>query len=526
MSEFDELGRRAGAHAREQAAEVADTDAQLVALRSSLNGDHRRRPRHRARRIAVGIAASLVVAAGIGAIVWQARGDGDGGLDPTDTFDQPVASDESPSSTPLDPPASATTEVPSPVATAQPSTTENTPDQTTDPALDPPVPTLQDAEAGTDEEAAMPTSAEVLRPVLASSECTPASATAYETPTEAPPPPLHLFGRRVDDPVPIQVFADPDLGPTGPFAAAILYDEPSQPMPAPGSFWASVDVGGNAGVVATSDDGRVDVVWSLPDGSQVVLRSTGLGDDATIAFARSLEPRGADADIPGLDTGTDDLVLAAESMNDDVRGAFSSSECALVDEPGYYVAGSVRGDPVFQYLALVDRPDAPDDVERRGDGIVFVVSRNAPALDASVVIDAEPVDWVALRAAPPVGFPAEPQDRTVLVDQWAYVELRPVSGASETPPSPLGLRIRLTDGVAILEVDQSEVVVDERAEYKTVELAPGGGGISTARAGTVSGYRIGDDDGGPLALSVEVRYISSAGEDIQTTGPLTLQLQR
>jgi hypothetical protein len=363
------------------------------------------------------------------------------------------------------------------------------------------------------------------RPLIESSVCVPVSASQYDTPTEAAPPPLHVFGRRANAPMPIQIFADRELGPTGPFVVAIRYAEPPTPAPEPGTLWKAVDIDDTAAALAAWPDGRRSMVWDLPDGSQVVLRSTGIDEPALLEFARSLVPREPTASVPGLDTPSGSLALTAESMNDDVRGNHSSSECQLTAEQGYYVAGSVGGDPVFQYLALVDRADIPDDVERRGDGIVYVTSRGAPALDAGVIVAAGPDQWLALRAQPHFGWPEEPQNRTVFFDQWEYVEVRPVDGASTTPASPLGLRIRVDDGVAFLEIDYSAVVIDDRSEYKTIELTPGTGSLSTARGGTVGGHRIGPYDGGPLTVSVDVTYTGSAGEDIQTTEALDLSLQ-
>lgn len=522
MSRIEDLGRRAGARLRGEAAAVADTDAQLAALRSTMAGGRH----NEARRVLLGVAASLIVIVGIGAIAWQGSRDGGDGV-PGGPSMQPVSSDD-PSAPTAEARAPTIIEL-SPTATdvtpegtgspstvdAQPSTSESAPTTITS---SPPSSTSDVAE-----EAAG--NAGVRRPVIESSVCASASASQYETPMKVPPPPLHVFGRRVDSPMPIQVFADPELGPTGPFVAAIRYVEPSSPTPEPGTLWEAVDIGGTAGVFTASPDGRLHMVWDLPDGSQVVLRSTGMGRPAILEFARSLVPRDLTAAVPGLDTTSETLVLAAESMNDDVRGAHSYSECQLTNEQGYYVAGSVRGDPVFQYLALIDRAHIPDDVERRGDGIVYVTSREAPALDADVIIEANPDDWLTLRARPHVGWPEAPQHRTVFLDQWEYVELRPVGSASTTPPSPLGLRIRVEDRVAFLEIDYSAVVIDDRAEYTSIDLAPGTGGLATARGGTIGGHRIGPYDGGPLTVSVEVTYTSSAGEDIQTTEAFELSLQ-
>ncbi len=509
MSGIDDLGRREGALARATAEAVADTDTQLAALHATIAEGRHSKMR---RRVLLSVAASLIVIVGIGAIAWQGSRGNDGVL---------VRSSIQPSSD--DPPAP-TVEPPSPTIEELAPTASDTPPEDTDSASTADSEPLTSA-AASDAADKAAASAEVVRPVIDSSVCESVSASQYATPTEAPPPPLHVFGRRVDSPTPIQVFADPELGPTGPFVAVIRYTEPSSATPEPGALWDAVDIGGTAGVLAGSPDGRFDMVWDLTDASQVVLRSTGMDKPAVVEFARSLVARNPTAAVPGLDTTSDALVLTAESMNDNVRGAHSSSQCQLPNEHGYYVAGSVRGDAVFQYIALIDRIDRPDDVERRGDGVVYTVSRNAPALEADAIEETGPDDWLALRARPPLGWPEEPQHRAVFLDQWEYVELRPVDGASTTPPSPLGLQIRVEDGVAFLELDYSAVAVDDGAEYKSIELTPGTGGMSTARAGTLGGHRIGPYDGGPLTVSANVNYTTSTGENLQTTGPVEIILQ-
>ena len=521
MSGIDDVGRREGDRLRGEAAAVADTEEQLAALRSTMVSAE---PGDTHRRAILGVAAAFIVVVGIGAIAWEGSRDGSRvpsasstGL-PSDA--PPTATADTPTVTtaavpPTDTDTSPDETDPPPTIDAQPSTSATSP---TTPESSTPVDTSDPAQETT-------ASAEVIRPVVEPSVCVSVSASQYDTPTEAPPPPLHVFGRRAASPVPIQVFADPELGPTGPFVAILRYIEPPSPTPGPGTQWETVDIDGAAAVLDAAPDGRLDMMWDLSDGSQVVLRSTGVDEAVLVEFVRSLVPRDPAASVPGFDTSSEALALAAEAMNDDVRGGHSYSECRLTDEQGYYVAGSVRGDLVFQYLALVDRADIPDDVERRGDGIVYVTSRGAPALDASVVLEADPGDWLALRARPHFGWPEEPQDRTLFVDQWEYVELRPVDGASTTSPSPLGLRIRVDEGVAFLEIDYSAVVVDDRSEYKSIELTPGAGGMSTARGGTVGGHRIGPYNGGSFTVSVDVTYTNSAGEHIQTTGTLDLYLQ-
>ena len=87
--------------------------------------------------------------------------------------------------------------------------------------------------------------------------------------------------------------------------------------------------------------------------------------------------------------------------------------------------------------------------------------------------------------------------------------------------STLVLRVIEEPDVSFLQVDTAGAVLHPDAVLWKVDIQGRGGGSSTARVGTVHGYRIGDT---PFSgeINVEISIIDGGDFTLQTTGPIRL----
>ena len=116
-----------------------------------------------------------------------------------------------------------------------------------------------------------------------------------------------------------------------------------------------------------------DLIWRLPDGSEAYLRTSTMTRAELIALAASLQPRPADAAIPGFDVTGDSYVGLDEDVTPFDVGPITSSACEF--ETGGWLRVSVLvgtsiGDAVF----LTDRPfeEAPA-TQQLDDGRIVTV---------------------------------------------------------------------------------------------------------------------------------------------------------
>ncbi len=99
-----------------------------------------------------------------------------------------------------------------------------------------------------------------------------------------------------EEPIAIQVLGDPALGPIGPFAVLLRYPEQIAEM----SGRDIETVNDWRVAIVASPNGNGDALWQLPDGSEAYLRTRDLDRTQIVAVIEQLQPRAADAPIPGL----------------------------------------------------------------------------------------------------------------------------------------------------------------------------------------------------------------------------------
>ena len=242
----------------------------------------------------------------------------------------------------------------------------------------------------------------ILRPYVGPSICTALSATDSGAIVYA----LSPFARAGNQTLPIQVIGNRTLGPTGPFAVLLRYVDqyPS------GSDRDGTPINGWNVAVHTYPNGNGDATWNLADGTQGYLRARGLDTEALTAIVAALTPRDLTAAIPGFDYAptverADQLELLSEHLNTGLHGRSATLACRVEATQfdyriGAFVAAS-DGDPVSEFMSVIDRP-VPLEVGRR-DGTLIVVTGPADASAPTVaqVRNADPATWAELRH--PVG---------------------------------------------------------------------------------------------------------------------------
>jgi hypothetical protein len=223
----------------------------------------------------------------------------------------------------------------------------------------------------------------IRRPFLDPSTCAPVSTQEVASgPFLARP-----FALGNPEPVPVQAFADPTLGAAGPFAVVLRI--PTFRVP---QGREPTTINGVPTYVSVYSNGNGEASWALADGTFGYLRARDL-DLATIIDVRSrLSPRPPDAAIPGFDvsasTGAGAPALVAEHLTSDLEGGASSLICE-VDGRQYRIS-AVRGEPIAQYLSVIDKP-RPLAVAPNGDG-VLVITGPAMARGAPTVADVREAD--------------------------------------------------------------------------------------------------------------------------------------
>ncbi|MEM1332724.1 MAG: hypothetical protein AAGG08_04620 [Actinomycetota bacterium] len=353
----------------------------------------------------------------------------------------------------------------------------------------------------------LPPAASVTRPIADWSICRPVSAN--ETFVQG----LTLFARPSNNPVPIQIIAQAETGPAGPFAIVQRYFGDDR-TPTGGD---QLVVNGITFHVSVFDNGNGEVEWDVGDESFGYLRSRDLSRDELLTVIETISPRPTETVVPGFDfAGDGGFELLDEGVNTDIVGRVSSSECLVGDSGNRYRITSVSGDPIFRYGAVADRP-VPIDVGGRGDAIVMINGIDDPlAPSVDDVVQADQDDWTELLTQP----------------RWADASTHPLGeGESIVVPliaaddsvelSLLTLRLVRSRGVLNLEICSTDASLAPDATFWHVDLEPGGGGISTASVGSTRGYRVHD---GPhdTPITVTIDVIDGGQFVLQSTGTITL----
>jgi hypothetical protein len=199
-----------------------------------------------------------------------------------------------------------------------------------------------------------------------------------------------------EEPIPLQVIAEPTDGLAKPFAVVIRLFASDRDFPSD----HPVVINGTEVNITINETGNGQAAWSLPDGSKAYLRSRDLDQAAIEALVARLTPRDRSAPIPGFDiapTGDPhELVLLHEHLSTGLSGTVTIFECRLVTSQYVYRVRVIDGDPVFVAFGIIDVP-RPYAVGVNGDGVITIYGLpdpNAPTLQQ--VVNADPATWAAL----------------------------------------------------------------------------------------------------------------------------------
>lgn len=481
MNDFDERARAAGERIRREATAIAGDAA------SNPLGP-RQQPQRSTRWLLAGAAGLLVLGGVVGLLVAGDRNSAptDGpvpGTDDRDATAPPSTQTSAPVATTAAP-ATTATSTPSAPSTDTPTTTESTP-------------------------------ASITRPIVDPALCTPLSASGGE-PSGLPRDPtsnlpLTLFARPSELPVPIQIIGESVDGQAKPFALVQRYFDGGRRRMLPVETINGVDVS-----VDTYPNGNGEAEWELPDGSIGYLRSRGLDHGQLVSIIGQLTPRSVDAATPGFDYGTDGpdgLTLVAERMNTDpVHGEFvgGGSICHVRATNFTYRIGAVRGPDIYSFAAVIDA-HVPIDVGVVGDTVIIIGGPDDPSAPHwSNVIEADEATWRQLLLA-------SPESSVGLIGGDVEVTLPLYAVDPSEPVSSLTLRMVESDGVMFLEIDTTNALIADGAEYWKIEIDGRIRLRTTARSGGVLGQRLGD---APLTQPFDVEILTTDGNDltIQTTG--------
>lgn len=365
MSEFDDRARAAGARARQEA-------KQLAAARPFRGPEESGRRGGRSGLVAVAAAMFVAVAGGWYLIV----GDGH----------ETIVSDH-PDPTTHAPPSSAVTTV-TPTTVTTTTVTTVTPTSTTPTEV----------------------SDVVLRPYVDPAVC--AAVAASEQTAEIDE--FHPFARGSTLPISLQAIGDPVRGVAGPFALVLRYGADREFGTHIGD---PIEIDDRQVGVRTYANGNGEAIWELTDGGTGYVRTRGLDDEHIIGIVAALDET-EPGDTPTGDTATGDgvvgfevgrdrplpdgLELLAEGTNSGLSMRSASLECRDPADGAMYRINVFVGDPVLEYVRVIDGP-VPLAVGRRDGATIVIRGPTAPDGSAPTVDDvgtADEATWAELLERP------------------------------------------------------------------------------------------------------------------------------
>ncbi len=235
-----------------------------------------------------------------------------------------------------------------------------------------------------------PASEPISRPYVDPEICGSGAKAEYSTPVNSFDVPFALGPEQA---VPLQVFASPSHGVAKPFAVVLRLASTSNDR----SNDHPVSVNGADVSISVAPNGDAEAAWTLPDGTWADLRSRGLDEAAIVALVARLTPREWTAAIPGFDleasTSPDDLVLLDEGLNTEVSGTTTHLQCTTEPEGNNYGIDVLRGDPLYVYFGILDRP-WPYAVGINGSGAITITGLgSARRITLADVINADQATW-------------------------------------------------------------------------------------------------------------------------------------
>ncbi len=243
-----------------------------------------------------------------------------------------------------------------------------------------------------------------MRPFVDPSICEATTRWGGELAGEADGLKWSLFSRPSSGPIAIQIIADPELGPTGPYAMVLRYVD----------RWADVEnretepIGEFAVALDVVPNGNAHAHWNLDDGGEGYVRSRGLERDTVVGIIERLSVRHDGDDRPGFDyapttgTSTGGDLLHEGIWAPSASGSYAGIECTSPDGEAIYRIAATHGaaDPIVEYAFVSDRP-APIEVGYQ-QGSMIVINGPSGRSDAPTVSDVRNADdetWTSIPTA-------------------------------------------------------------------------------------------------------------------------------
>jgi len=220
--------------------------------------------------------------------------------------------------------------------------------------------------------------------------------------------PVVFFAKPSEFPVPLQVFADPDLGAAGPIVMVMRFrDRPDDAIVGSGVDENVVELTNTSIRIRVLDDGTGEATWTADDGTTGYLRSRNVDTEGLAKTILTATVREQDAPIPGFDFFSNQeqeittningqLELTAEAMNTDLPGSFRTTECTVQSTGFVYRTTVLDGGAVLRVAAVLDRP-APLEVGQFNDSVIIIngnPSEAAPSIED--LRNATDLQWDAL----------------------------------------------------------------------------------------------------------------------------------
>jgi hypothetical protein len=198
-----------------------------------------------------------------------------------------------------------------------------------------------------------------------------------------------------EQPIPLQVLAQPSDGVAKPFAVVLRLSAGSRDL----NEDHSVLINGAKVGISVFANGNGTASWTLPDGTKAYVRSRALDEAAIVRLVTRLTPREPSAAIPGFDlqpsTEPNAPVLLYEHLNTGLSGTVTTFQCVADVNQGIYRIRTLDGDPVWVYVGIIDAPP-PYAVGVNGDGAITITGPASRTVALQQVTDADDATWSEL----------------------------------------------------------------------------------------------------------------------------------
>lgn len=355
----------------------------------------------------------------------------------------------------------------------------------------------------------------VTRPVFADDVCAAISASEGEAVDG-----VTFFSLLSNDPIPVQVIAEPHATPADAFA--LVERLTGSGLDPRGDL---IDIDGTQIGIKTFDNGNGEAIWTVDDETWGYLRSRGMSSDELAEIIGSLVPNPLDSPFPGfsIDSVRDAQRFQSlhERLNTEITGRASASECLAPETDFNYHVSAIFGDPIYQFGGVIDRP-VPVEVAAI-DGTVIVISGIADATAPRItdLVNADPDLWEDLLGRPSVQIQDSVQrSEPIVVGQDVILNMSDITDAGIVDSS-LRLRLVIADGVSFLEIRTNDLALHPDAEYQMLTVNGRPNSRVTASVGPTFGARLAET-ALPDPFIVSITITDATDNVLQTSGTIRL----